>query len=158
MAKKRFDARELMELAVRVMRDTVKEHRADNKASPLVGAVLWRPDGSVTTACRGELLNVRVSGFAQVPDPDNSPDALSGLLSGFIGMKESPEAIGTETGTLCPDPIAFEGFGRIGTEIGTSCPGLTAFKSSAISERLPTAKPYAAKTCLFKGEIGWPKD
>ncbi len=55
MAKKRFDVRELMELAVQVMRDSVSEHRADSKASPLVGAVLWRPDGSVTTACRGEL-------------------------------------------------------------------------------------------------------
>ena len=55
MAKKRFDARELMELAVRVMRDTVEEHRADKKASPLVGAVLWRANGVITTACRGEL-------------------------------------------------------------------------------------------------------
>lgn len=55
MAKKRFDARALMELAVKVMHDSVVEHRPDGKASPLVGTVLWRPDGSIVTACRGEL-------------------------------------------------------------------------------------------------------
>jgi ATP-dependent DNA helicase RecG len=55
MGKKRFDARDLMELAVKAMRDSVGERRPDGKASPLVGAVLWRPNGSVVTACRGEL-------------------------------------------------------------------------------------------------------
>jgi ATP-dependent DNA helicase RecG len=51
----KFDARKLMERAVAVMGESVKERRADGKASPLVGALLWLPDGSVTTACRGEL-------------------------------------------------------------------------------------------------------
>jgi ATP-dependent DNA helicase RecG len=53
MAK--FDPRKLMEQAVEVMRQSVSEPRADGKASPLVGAVLWTPDGTVETACRGEL-------------------------------------------------------------------------------------------------------
>ena len=44
-----------MELAARVMRQSIAERRTDSKASPLVGAVLWKPDGTVETAHRGEL-------------------------------------------------------------------------------------------------------
>lgn len=47
--------RELMQMAVEVMQQSVPEPRMDGKASPLVGAVLWKPDGTVETACRGEL-------------------------------------------------------------------------------------------------------
>ena len=43
-----------MERAIEVMRKSVAEARADGKASPLVG-VPWKPDGTVETACRGEL-------------------------------------------------------------------------------------------------------
>ena len=50
-----FDARQLMQRATRVMRESVAERRPDGKASPRVGAVLWEPDGTVETACRGEL-------------------------------------------------------------------------------------------------------
>ncbi|MEW5825249.1 MAG: ATP-binding protein [Candidatus Bipolaricaulota bacterium] len=50
-----LDPRKLMELAVDVMRQSIAEPRADAKASPRVGAVLWKPDGTVETACRGEL-------------------------------------------------------------------------------------------------------
>ena len=53
MAK--FDPRKLMEQAIQVMRQSVSEPRVDGKASPLVGAVLWKLDGTVETACRGEL-------------------------------------------------------------------------------------------------------
>ena len=52
---KKFDPRKLMELAVDVMKRSIAERRGDGKASPLVGAVLWKPDGSVETASRGEL-------------------------------------------------------------------------------------------------------
>ena len=50
-----FDPRKLMEQAIEVMRQSVTEPRPDRKASPLVGAVLLRSDGTVDTACRGEL-------------------------------------------------------------------------------------------------------
>lgn len=53
MAK--FDSRKLMEKAIDVMRESVSEPRSDGKASPMVGAVLWKRGGSVETACRGEL-------------------------------------------------------------------------------------------------------
>lgn len=49
------NARELMEHAVRVMRKSEPALRADDKASPRVGAVLWRPNGDVVDAYRGEL-------------------------------------------------------------------------------------------------------
>jgi ATP-dependent DNA helicase RecG len=50
-----YDARQLMELAVGVMRYSVDEPRRDGKACPKVGAVLWKPDDTVDTAYRGEL-------------------------------------------------------------------------------------------------------
>lgn len=53
--KAKFGPRKLMELAVEVMRESVVEPRADGKASPRVGAALWKPEGTIETACRGEL-------------------------------------------------------------------------------------------------------
>lgn len=53
MAK--LDPRKLMELAIEVMRQSVCESRVDGKASPSVGTVLWKQDGTVETASRGEL-------------------------------------------------------------------------------------------------------
>jgi ATP-dependent DNA helicase RecG len=53
--KQAFNPRKLMELAIKVMRQSVSEPRKDGRASPLVGAVLSKPDGTVETACRGEL-------------------------------------------------------------------------------------------------------
>jgi ATP-dependent DNA helicase RecG len=44
-----------MERAVEVMTNSPSERRGDGKTSPLVGAVLWKPDGSTEMACRGEL-------------------------------------------------------------------------------------------------------
>ena len=52
---KQSNARKLMEKAVEVMMLSVSEPRADKKASPRVGAVLVKPDGTVDTAFRGEL-------------------------------------------------------------------------------------------------------
>lgn len=53
--KSKFDPRKLMEKAIVVMKESINEPRADGKASPLVGAVLVKPDGTVDTAFRGEL-------------------------------------------------------------------------------------------------------
>ncbi|MAB48566.1 MAG: hypothetical protein CMC05_08040 [Flavobacteriaceae bacterium] len=56
MAKKenKKSSRDYMELAIKVMNDSIQEPR-DDKVSPKVGAVLIKPDGSVETASRGEL-------------------------------------------------------------------------------------------------------
>lgn len=53
--KPKFDSRKLMEKAVEVMRQSVNEPRADGDATPKVGAVLWKANGKIETACRGEL-------------------------------------------------------------------------------------------------------
>ncbi len=53
MAK--LDPQKLKERAIEIMRQSLSEPRADGRANPLVGAVLWKPDGTVETACRGEL-------------------------------------------------------------------------------------------------------
>jgi ATP-dependent DNA helicase RecG len=55
MAKTGFDPRKMMELAIEVMRESVREPRRDDKTCPMVGTVLWKADGSVNKACRGEL-------------------------------------------------------------------------------------------------------
>lgn len=55
MKRVKLDPRKLMEQAIEVMRESVVEPRDDGKAAPLVGTVLWKPDGTVETACRGEL-------------------------------------------------------------------------------------------------------
>jgi ATP-dependent DNA helicase RecG len=54
-AKIKFNPRRLMEKAIEVMKQSINEPRTDKKASPLVGAVLLMPDGTVDTAFRGEL-------------------------------------------------------------------------------------------------------
>ena len=51
----KLDPRLMMENAIKEMKRSINESRADKKASPLVGAVLLKPDGSVETAHRGEL-------------------------------------------------------------------------------------------------------
>ena len=45
----------MMEKAIEVMKQSINEPRSDGKPSPLVGAVLVKPDGTMDTACRGEL-------------------------------------------------------------------------------------------------------
>ncbi len=54
-AKAKIDERKMMRLAIEVMRQSVPEPRGDGKVGPKVGAVLVKPDGTVETACRGEL-------------------------------------------------------------------------------------------------------
>ena len=51
----RLNPRKLMEHAVQVMRQSEPGHRADKKATPRVGAVIWRPGEGAVSACRGEL-------------------------------------------------------------------------------------------------------
>lgn len=45
----------MMEAAIEEMKKSLLEPRGDNKASPLVGVVLVKPDGAIETAHRGEL-------------------------------------------------------------------------------------------------------
>jgi ATP-dependent DNA helicase RecG len=55
LAKIKLDPRDLMERAIKVMHDSVHEVRSDGKPNPFVGVVLWKPNGTIDTACRGEL-------------------------------------------------------------------------------------------------------
>src|SRR5882762_5177514 len=55
MAKSQDKHRTLMLLAIEQLDQTVHEPRLDGKPTPLVGAVLIKPDGSVELAHRGEL-------------------------------------------------------------------------------------------------------
>ena len=53
--KLHFDPRRLMEMAIEAMRQSINEPRDDDAVPPKVGAVLWKPDGTIETAARGEL-------------------------------------------------------------------------------------------------------
>jgi len=53
--KPKLNAPKLMELAIAVMKESISEPRADGAATPKVGAVIWKPDGTVESAYRGEL-------------------------------------------------------------------------------------------------------
>lgn len=53
--KPKHTPRQLMEMGIEVMQQSVPEPRKDGKASPKVGAVLVKPDGKIETAYRGEL-------------------------------------------------------------------------------------------------------
>lgn len=56
MAKaKILNPEDYMQMAIDVMNDSVAEPREDNKPCPKVGAVIVKPDGTIETACRGEL-------------------------------------------------------------------------------------------------------
>lgn len=55
VGRTKFNPRKLMEQAIEVMRRSVPEPRTDGKVDPKVGAVLYKPDGTIETACRGEL-------------------------------------------------------------------------------------------------------
>jgi ATP-dependent DNA helicase RecG len=54
-AKPKFNPRKLMEKAIEVMKQSLHEPRTDGKSPPKVGAVLFKADGSIETACRDEL-------------------------------------------------------------------------------------------------------
>ncbi|MHC5155655.1 MAG: ATP-binding protein, partial [Planctomycetota bacterium] len=55
MATSKYNPRTLMEKAIEVMRESIHEPREDNKSNPHVGAVIYKPDGTMETASRGEL-------------------------------------------------------------------------------------------------------
>jgi ATP-dependent DNA helicase RecG len=57
VARPKTSPRKLMELAIEMMRRSVHEPRTDGKVNPIVGTVLRKSDGTVETACRGELRN-----------------------------------------------------------------------------------------------------
>lgn len=53
--KKKLEPIDYMRISIEVMKNSVQEKRAEGEVSPKVGAVLVRPDGTYTTAYRGEL-------------------------------------------------------------------------------------------------------
>jgi ATP-dependent DNA helicase RecG len=53
----KLDPRKMMEKAVEVMKSSITEGRQDGKKIPAVGAVLRKIDGTIESACRGELRN-----------------------------------------------------------------------------------------------------
>lgn len=103
--KPKFDPRKMMEKAVEAMKQFVNEPRDDGKASPRVGAVLVKPDGSIDTAFRGELRHGErprdpLQGAAPMNcNPDVHPDMLS--RSRFPSMPWV--RIPTEIPTKCRD-------------------------------------------------------
>jgi len=78
MAGNKLTFREYMELAVEVMKESVHESRED-KTSPMVGAVLVRPDGSFETGYRGEMREGDHAEYTLI-DRKNRAEKLDGSL------------------------------------------------------------------------------
>lgn len=53
--KKKMEPIDYMKISIEEMKKSVQERRKEGEVSPKVGAVLVRPDGTYTTAYRGEL-------------------------------------------------------------------------------------------------------
>jgi ATP-dependent DNA helicase RecG len=85
MPAKSFDPRKLMEKAIKVMRQSVPETRKDGKKSPLVGAVIRKPDGTLDTGHRGELRDGDHAEYTLL-ERKNSNKSLEG--SAFFGTLE----------------------------------------------------------------------
>ena len=71
----RFDPRQLMERAVQVMSESVAERRADGKASPLAGAVLWGSGGQRADCAPGRIAGGRSCGIHPAGTQDASVQA-----------------------------------------------------------------------------------
>jgi ATP-dependent DNA helicase RecG len=77
--KTKFDARALMKLAIETMKKSIVEQRADGDPPPKVGAVLWKPDGTIETAFRGELRSGDHAEFGLL-ERKNRSNALDGCV------------------------------------------------------------------------------
>lgn len=79
-AKKKQSSEELMALAVEIMQQSIDEPRKDDKVSPKVGAVLLKTDGTVETACRGELRYGDHAEFTLIERKNRSEKLDGGIL------------------------------------------------------------------------------
>jgi pyrimidine deaminase RibD-like protein len=91
-AKPKLDPRKMMEKAIVVMNQSINEPRADKKASPLVGAVLVKPDGTVDTAFRGEIRHGDHSEYTLLERKHRWLDAVYDLATVRTGSQEISEA------------------------------------------------------------------
>jgi ATP-dependent DNA helicase RecG len=78
-SKANFIPSELMEKAVEAMKQSIREPRDDGNETPKVGAALWKPDGSIETAYRGELRNGDHAEFTLL-ERKNRPNVLDGCI------------------------------------------------------------------------------
>lgn len=74
-SRKNFDPQNLMERTIAVMKMSISEPRADGNTPPKVGAILWKPDGTLESAFRGELRNGDHAEFTLL-ERKNRPNAL----------------------------------------------------------------------------------
>ena len=101
--KSKFDARKLMERAIEVMRDSVDEPREDDKPQPKVGAVLYKPDGTIHTACRGELRHGDHAEFTLM-ERKNRQNKLDGSIL-FTTLEPCARGARTENKMSCAERI-----------------------------------------------------
>jgi ATP-dependent DNA helicase RecG len=78
-SKPKFDPNELMQKAIEAMKKSISEPRDDGNVSPKVGAAVWKPDGTVETAFRGELRYGDHAEFTLI-ERKNRPNALDGCI------------------------------------------------------------------------------
>ena len=113
MARKvKVNPRAMMLKAIEVMNHSVGESRGDGKVSPKVGAVLWKPDGTVETACRGELRDGDHAEFTLLERKQRSERLDGSILFATLepcapGARQNPKL-------ACAQRIVLELAGRLG--------------------------------------------
>ncbi len=111
-----------METAIRIMADSISEHRADGKASPLVGAVLVKQDGSVESASRGELRDGDHAEFALL-ERKNRSSKLDGAVL-FSTLEPCAPGSRRHPKLSCAERIVLARIKEVwASEDGRGCPG-----------------------------------
>jgi len=98
--KREFEPRKYMEMAIEVMKKSVREPRSD-KNSPKVGVVLIMSDGSVHTAYRGELRHGDHAEFTLLERKHRNTDLTGSILFSTLepcapGSRRDPKLACTE--------------------------------------------------------------
>jgi ATP-dependent DNA helicase RecG len=103
MKDKNLSFRDYMELSIEVMKESVHEFRKD-KTSPMVGAVLVRPDGSYQTVYRGEMREGDHAEYTLI-DRKNRAERLDGSLL-FVTLEPCAPGARTFPKLSCSERIA----------------------------------------------------
>ncbi|NOY89914.1 MAG: hypothetical protein GXP55_01805 [Deltaproteobacteria bacterium] len=148
--KKRFDGRKLMELAVQVMTDSLSEQRNDGKISPRVGAVLWKADGSLDTAYRGELRDGDHAEFTLL-ERKNRGERLDGAVL-FSTLEPCAPGARREPKLGCAERIVLARIKEVWVGVADPDPTVDRKGIKYLSRPIRTRRPTSASRCTVTQE------
>src|SRR5712692_5470261 len=145
MAKRGFDPRRLMEMAIEVMRSSIHEPRDDGKVCPMVGAALRKGDGTVETSCRCELRYGDHAEYTLLERKNRDQKLDDAFL--FTTLEPAPRGRAAIPNSLVPSGLYWPGSKKSGSELKIPIPQWIARGSSTCKTR---ALPFACLIATFK--------